>query len=63
MKPRVGDKVMFRGKVYEVTAVRIGRYAHEEGPECEYNPRLRLPDYVELDHDAQVHPSKIEVVK
>lgn len=55
------------GVVGVITAIRRNRYASDGLPgaegECENNPKTKLPDYVEIDGDIQVHPSRVRRVK
>lgn len=57
---KVGDVVTYgNGKRGKVTAVRKNHVVHRNEVPCEHNPETRLPDYVEIDGEIQIHPSRV----
>ncbi len=66
---KVGDLVRISGTDREGIVTNI----HEKKPassglrgadgECEYNPQIDMPGWVEIDGFIQVHPSRVEVIE
>lgn len=66
MRFRIGDRVEYGGKVGTVTDVRYDKYPSDDitdGSYCPHNPKTKLPDYVEIDGEIQVHPTRVRRVR
>ena len=61
----IGAVVILLGSGYigVVTAKRIGQVVWKNREHCDYNPEVPLPDYIEVDNNIQVHPSRVRLYK
>ena len=55
--------IVSTGMIGVITAIRRSVNASDNmqgALDCDINPKNKLPDYVELDGEVQVHPSRVE---
>ena len=70
MDMNIGQRVRIISTGYEgvITSIRIGASASDGlhgcyNGFCPYNPRAKLPNYIEIDDFIQIHPDKVRRVR